>query len=337
MTILVTGGTGYIGSHTVVELLEGDYDVIVVDNLSASKARVLDRIQRITGRRPLFYQDDLRDTAAIERIFDTHPTISAVLHFAGLKSVDESIRIPLDYYQNNVTGTLNLCQVMAAAGVKRLVFSSSCTVYGPPATVPITEDAPVGAVVNPYGRSKYIIEEILADLHRSDPDWRVVLLRYFNPIGAHESGLIGEDPAGIPNNLVPYIAQVAVGKLPYLRIFGSDYQTRDGTGVRDYIHVVDLALGHLRALELMARAPGFRIYNLGTGQGYSVLEVLATFARVCGRDIPYRIVDRRPGDLAEAYADPGKALAELEWRAERDLEQMCADFWRWQSNNPDGY
>jgi UDP-glucose 4-epimerase len=337
MTILVTGGTGFIGSHTVVELLQADYEVIVIDNLSNSKGQVLDRIQKITGKRPQFYQADLRDKTAIARIFAAHPDITEVLHFAGLKSVAESTQRPLSYYENNVTGTLNLCQVMACHGVNRIIFSSSAIVYGVPDTVPITEDTLAGAAINPYGRSKHMVEEILGDIQKADPGWHIILLRYFNPTGAHPSGLIGEDPVGVPNNLFPYIAQVAIGKRPYLRVFGDDYPTRDGTGVRDYIHVVDLALGHLKALEKLAQEPGLHIYNLGTGKGYSVLEVVAAFAQACGHEIPYQIAERRPEDSAEAYADPTKANTELHWRAERDIQQMCADFWRWQSNNPDGY
>jgi UDP-glucose 4-epimerase len=337
MTVLVTGGTGYIGSHTVVELLQVNEQVVVIDNLSTSKENVLDRIQDITGKRPIFYEVDLQDMAAVEQVFDRHPEISVVIHFAGLKSVGESTQNPLDYYQNNVSGTLNLCYVMMCQNVKRLIFSSSGTIYGTPRSVPIREDAPVGAVTNPYGRTKFMIEEILGDLYRADPSWHITLLRYFNPVGAHPSGNIGEDPVGIPNNLFPYIAQVAIGKLPYLRVFGDDYSTRDGTGVRDYIHVMDLALGHLKALEKLRQEPGLHIYNLGTGKGHSVLEVIAAFAQASGQEIPYRIVERRPGDVAEAYADATKANSELNWQTERDLAQMCMDFWRWQMRNPDGY
>jgi UDP-glucose 4-epimerase len=337
MTVLVTGGTGYIGSHTVVELLQVNEQVVVIDNLSTSKENVLDRIQDITGKRPIFYEVDLQDMAAVEQVFDRHPEISVVIHFAGLKSVGESTQNPLDYYQNNVSGTLNLCYVMTCQNVKRLIFSSSGTIYGTPRSVPIREDAPVGAVTNPYGRTKFMIEEILGDLYRADPSWHITLLRYFNPVGAHPSGNIGEDPVGIPNNLFPYIAQVAIGKLPYLRVFGDDYSTRDGTGVRDYIHVMDLALGHLKALEKLRQEPGLHIYNLGTGKGHSVLEVIAAFAQASGQEIPYRIVERRPGDVAEAYADATKANSELNWQTERDLAQMCMDFWRWQMRNPDGY
>jgi UDP-glucose 4-epimerase len=337
MTVLVTGGTGYIGSHTVVELLQVNEQVVVIDNLSTSKENVLDRIQDITGKRPIFYEVDLQDMAAVEQVFDRHPEISVVIHFAGLKSVGESTQNPLDYYQNNVSGTLNLCYVMTCQNVKRLIFSSSGTIYGTPRSVPIREDAPVGAVTNPYGRTKFMIEEILGDLYRADPSWHITLLRYFNPVGAHPSGNIGEDPVGIPNNLFPYIAQVAIGKLPYLRVFGDDYSTRDGTGVRDYIHVMDLALGHLKALEKLRQEPGLHIYNLGTGKGHSVLEVIAAFAQASGQEIPYRIVERRPGDVAEAYADATKANSELNWQTERGLAQMCMDFWRWQMRNPDGY
>jgi UDP-glucose 4-epimerase len=337
MTVLVTGGTGYIGSHTVVELLQVNEQVVVIDNLSTSKENVLDRIQDITGKRPIFYEVDLQDMAAVEQVFDRHPEISVVIHFAGLKSVGESTQNPLDYYQNNVSGTLNLCYVMTCQNVKRLIFSSSGTFYGTPRSVPIREDAPVGAVTNPYGRTKFMIEEILGDLYRADPSWHITLLRYFNPVGAHPSGNIGEDPVGIPNNLFPYIAQVAIGKLPYLRVFGDDYSTRDGTGVRDYIHVMDLALGHLKALEKLRQEPGLHIYNLGKGKGHSVLEVIAAFAQASGQEIPDRIVERRPGDVAEAYADATKANSELNWQTERDLAQMCMDFWRWQMRNPDGY
>jgi UDP-glucose 4-epimerase len=337
MTVLVTGGTGYIGSHTVVELLQVNEQVVVIDNLSTSKENVLDRIQDITGKRPIFHEVDLQDMAAVEQVFDRHPEISVVIHFAGLKSVGESTQNPLDYYQNNVSGTLNLCYVMTCQNVKRLIFSSSGTIYGTPRSVPIREDAPVGAVTNPYGRTKFMIEEILGDIYRADPSWHITLLRYFNPVGAHPSGNIGEDPVGIPNNLFPYIAQVAIGKLPYLRVFGDDYSTRDGTGVRDYIHVMDLALGHLKALEKLRQEPGLHIYNLGTGKGHSVLEVIAAFAQASGQEIPYRIVERRPGDVAEAYADATKANSELNWQTERDLAQMCMDFWRWQMRNPDGY
>ncbi len=335
MRILVTGGAGYIGSHTCLELLHAGHDVVVVDNLSNSKEESLRRVQALAGRPLTFHQIDLLDRRGLDAVFSAAP-VDAVIHFAGLKAVGESVTIPLRYFHNNVTGTLNLCEAMVAHAVRDLVFSSSCTVYGDPASVPITEDFPLSAT-NPYGRSKLFIEEILRDLWRADPRWNIVLLRYFNPVGAHPSGHIGEDPNGIPNNLMPYVAQVAVGKLPTVRVFGNDYPTHDGTGVRDYIHVVDLAHGHLRALDRLAAAPGVVAYNLGTGQGYSVLEVVAAFGRAAGRAIPYEIVGRRPGDVAASYADPGKARAELGWAARRTLDDMCADAWRWQSQNPNGY
>ena len=335
MHILVTGGAGYIGSHTCVELLAAGYDVTVVDNLVNSKREAIDRVSELAGRPLAFHQADLLDRAALDAIFAASP-VDAVIHFAGLKAVGESVAQPLRYYHNNITGTLLLCEAMAAHGVKTLVFSSSATVYGDPSSVPITEDSPLGAL-NPYGRTKLMVEEILRDLYVADAAWNIALLRYFNPVGAHASGRIGEDPNGIPNNLVPYIAQVAVGKLPELRVFGDDYPTPDGTGVRDYIHVVDLALGHLKALEKLATAPGVVAYNLGTGRGYSVLEVLAAFERACGHPIARRIVARRPGDSAVTYADPARANRELGWAAERDIDEMCADVWRWQSHNPNGY
>lgn len=336
MKVLATGGTGYIGSHTVVELLDAGHEVVILDNLCNSSREVLVRIEELTGRAPDFYEADLRDPEALARIFREH-AIEAVIHFAGLKAVGESVEMPLDYYDNNVRGTLELCRAMADHEVKNLVFSSSCTVYGDPETVPITEELPVGRATNPYGRSKTFIEEILRDVHVSDPAWKVVLLRYFNPVGAHESGRIGEHPDGIPNNLVPSIAQVAVGKRPELRVFGDDYPTADGTCIRDYIHVVDLARGHVRTLETLAGSPGVAVYNLGTGRGYSVLEVLAAFQRACGREIAHRVVERRPGDVACVWADPTKARRELAWEATRDIDQMCADAWRWQSANPNGY
>ena len=335
MRILVTGGAGYIGSHTCVELLQVGYDVVVVDNLSNSKEEALRRMEEITGQRVEFHKVDLLDEAGLEAAFATGP-VEAVVHFAGLKAVGESVAQPLRYYHNNVTGTLVLLKVMQAHGVRDIVFSSSCTVYGDPHKVPITEDFPLTAT-NPYGWTKLIIEEILRDVHAAEHAWNVALLRYFNPVGAHHSGRIGEDPNGIPNNLVPYIAQVAVGRLRELSVFGGDYPTPDGTGVRDYIHVVDLAIGHLKALEKLRQNPGVVTYNLGTGRGYSVLEVVAAFERASGRKIPYRIVARRPGDVALTYADPSKANRELGWCAERGLDEMCADVWRWQSNNPDGY
>jgi UDP-glucose 4-epimerase len=333
--ILVTGGAGYIGSHTSVELLTAGHEVVIFDNLCNSSERALEAITRVTNRRPAFVHGDLRDRVALDTVMRTH-AFDAVLHFAGLKAVGESVEMPLAYFDNNVHGTLNLLHSMSAHGVKTVVFSSSATVYGDPDTVPITEDAPT-RTTNPYGRSKLIIEQMLMDLHASDPTWRVSLLRYFNPVGAHHSGELGEDPRGIPNNLMPYISQVAVGKLPYLRVFGNDYPTRDGTGVRDYIHVVDLARGHLAALAYLANVRGLAIHNLGTGRGYSVLEAVAAFEAASGRPIAYRVVERRPGDIAECYADPTKAERELGWRAEYDLEDMCRDVWRWQSQHPDGF
>jgi len=335
MNILVTGGAGYIGSHTCIELLDAGYDVVVVDNLSNSKFESLKRVQEITGKRLAFQEYDLLEKTAIESIFHEH-AIDAVIHFAGLKAVGESVSIPLSYYHNNITGTLNLCQAMLDHGVKNLVFSSSATVYGDPHTVPIKEDFPLCAT-NPYGRTKLMIEEILRDLHASDNEWNVALLRYFNPVGAHTSGRIGEDPNDIPNNLMPFISQVAVGKLPELSVFGNDYPTRDGTGVRDYIHVVDLARGHLSALKILGACPGIVTYNLGTGRGYSVLEMIRAFEEASGKKVPYRIAPRRPGDIASCYADPSKAQAELNWTAHKGIADMCADAWRWQSLNPDGY
>jgi UDP-glucose 4-epimerase len=335
MRILVTGGAGYIGSHTCVELLQAGYEVVVIDNLSNSKEESLIRVQELTGKSLEFHQLDLADFTGLERIFKSRP-VDAVIHFAGLKAVGESVGKPLHYYANNVGGTVTLCQVMQTQGVRNLVFSSSCTVYGEPQTVPIQEDFPRSAT-NPYGRTKLMIEDILSDLHVADTSWNIALLRYFNPVGAHPSGRIGEDPHGIPNNLVPYIAQVAVGKLPELKVFGDDYPTPDGTGVRDYIHVIDLAVGHLRALEKLQTNPGVVPYNLGTGQGDSVLEFVAAFERVCGKKIHYKIVARRPGDVPISYADPAKAERELQWKAARGIDEMCADVWRWQTMNPDGY
>jgi UDP-glucose 4-epimerase len=335
MRILVTGGAGYIGSHTCVELLKAGYEVVVVDNLSNSKEEAIHRVDEISHGRVEFHQVDLVDEAGLEAVF-RRGRVEAVIHFAGLKAVGESVAQPLRYYHNNVTGTLVLLKVMGAHGVKDLVFSSSCTVYGEPQRVPVTEDFPLSAT-NPYGRTKLIIEDMLRDLYVADPSWNVALLRYFNPVGAHPSGRIGEDPNGIPNNLLPYIAQVAVGRLKQLSVFGGDYPTPDGTGVRDYIHVVDLATGHLKALEKLRQKPGVVAYNLGTGRGNSVLEVVAAFERASGREIPYRIVARRPGDVALTYADPSKAQRELGWRAELGLDEMCADVWRWQENNPNGY
>ena len=335
MRILVTGGAGYIGSHACIELLNAGYEVVVLDNLSNSKEESLRRAQEITGKTLEFHLADLLDKPAIDRIFD-RAQVDAVIHFAGLKAVGESVTIPLRYYHNNITGTLNLCDAMSAHGVKHLVFSSSATVYGDPHTVPITEDFPTTAT-NPYGWTKWMIEQILRDAYRADKTWNIALLRYFNPIGAHASGRIGEDPNGIPNNLLPYIAQVAVGKLPKVSVFGNDYPTPDGTGVRDYIHVVDLSIGHVRALEKLRTNPGLVTYNLGTGNGYSVLQVIAAFEKACGKKIPYQLVARRAGDVAACYADPAKAKAELGWIAERGIDQMCADSWAWQSKNPNGY
>lgn len=335
MKILVTGGAGYIGSHACVELLNAGYEVVVLDNLSNSKEEALRRVQEITGKSLKFYKADLLDTEALDTIFKQE-SIDAVMHFAGLKAVGESVSIPLRYYHNNITGTLLLCEAMQKYGVKNMVFSSSATVYGDPSRVPITEDFPLSAT-NPYGHTKLMIEQILRDLYISDNSFNIAILRYFNPVGAHKSGLIGEDPKGIPNNLVPYITQVAAGKLDELKVFGNDYPTPDGTGVRDYIHVVDLVLGHLKALDKLMTNPGVVTYNLGTGKGYSVLEMVNAFIKVTGKPIPYRIVDRRPGDIASCYADPSKANKELGWKATRGLEEMCQDAWRWQSNNPNGY
>jgi UDP-glucose 4-epimerase len=335
MNILVTGGAGYIGSHTCIELLEAGYGVVVVDNLSNSKEESLKRVRRITGKDLVFHQADLLHREALTSIFKNR-RIDAVIHFAGLKAVGESVSQPLRYYHNNITGTLNLCQVMGEFGVKDIVFSSSATVYGDPASVPIREDFPLHAT-NPYGRSKLMIEEILKDLHASDPGWNVALLRYFNPVGAHRSGIIGEDPNDIPNNLLPFVSQVAIGKLPILSVFGNDYPTHDGTGVRDYIHVVDLAIGHIHALERLKARPGVVTYNLGTGRGYSVLDMVNAFEKASGRKVAYQIAPRRPGDIASCYADPSKAHAELGWQARRGIEEMCEDTWRWQSTNPGGY
>lgn len=335
MKILVTGGAGYIGSHTCLELLRTGYEVVVVDNLSNSKVDSLKRVQDLAGKSLEFHQVDLLDQPGLAGVFDK-AEIEAVVHFAGLKAPGESVSMPLRYYQNNVTGSLILCEEMKSHHVKNLVFSSSATVYGDPHSVPVKEDFPLSAT-NPYGRSKLMVEDILRDLYASDPDWNIALLRYFNPVGAHPSGRIGEDPNGIPNNLVPYIAQVAVGKLARLPVYGNDYPTPDGTGIRDYLHVVDLAIGHLKAIEKLKSNPGAVAYNLGTGQGYSVLEMVAAFERACGKKIPYEVVARRPGDVAVSYADPSKAGEELGWEAVRGIDAMCADTWRWQSQNPNGY
>ncbi|MCL1040959.1 UDP-glucose 4-epimerase GalE [Shewanella marisflavi] len=335
MTILVTGGAGYIGSHTVVELLNDDQQVVIIDNLSNSSVEALKRVEQITGKGFTFYQGDVLNKAFLQKVFTDH-NIDSVIHFAGLKAVGESVAQPLRYYENNVTGTLVLCEVMAEFNVKNLVFSSSATVYGDPASLPITEDFPTGAT-NPYGQSKLMVEHILKDLHHSDPSWNIARLRYFNPVGAHESGLIGEDPNDIPNNLMPFIAQVAVGQREKLSVFGDDYDTHDGTGVRDYIHVVDLAKGHLKALEKLNTQPGLVTYNLGTGQGYSVLDMVKAFEKACGRSIAYQIAPRRPGDIAACYADPHKAQSELNWQATHSIEDMANSSWHWQSSNPNGY
>ncbi len=336
MKVLVTGGAGYIGTHTCVELLEAGFEVIVADNLCNSKETAIERVEKITGKKVKFYKVDILDKAALEQVFIENKPDS-VIHFAGLKAVGESVSIPLKYYHNNITGTLILCELMEKYQVKNLVFSSSATVYGDPASVPIAEEFQL-SVTNPYGRTKLMIEEILKDLYVADASWNIALLRYFNPIGAHESGTIGEDPNGIPNNLVPYITQVAVGKLKEVKVFGDDYNTVDGTGVRDYIHVVDLAKGHIKALEKLSREHvGVREYNLGTGNGYSVLQVIKAFSEACGKDIPYKIAGRRPGDIAACYAKPDRAKNELDWTAEKGLPEMCVDSWRWQSQNPEGY
>ncbi|AIO67793.1 UDP-glucose 4-epimerase GalE [Burkholderia oklahomensis] len=334
-TILVTGGAGYIGSHTAVELLEHGYDVVIADNLVNSKAESVRRIEQITGRQPAFHQVDVCDEAALAKVFDAHP-ITGTIHFAALKAVGESVAMPLEYYQNNLGGLLAVLKVMRERNVKQFVFSSSATVYGVPERSPIDETFPLSAT-NPYGQTKLMAEQILRDVEIADPAWRVATLRYFNPVGAHESGLIGEDPAGIPNNLMPYVAQVAVGKLEKLRVFGSDYSTPDGTGVRDYIHVVDLARGHIAALDALERRDASLTVNLGTGRGYSVLEVVRAFEEASGRPVPYELVARRPGDVAECYANPAAAAETIGWKAEYDLDRMCADHWRWQENNPRGF
>ena len=336
MKILVTGGTGFIGSHTCVELLNSGYDVVIADNLYNSKALVVDRIETITGKRPAFYELDICDREALNALFDKED-IDAAIHFAGYKAVGESTQKPIEYYHNNIESTLVLCDVMRKHGVKKIVFSSSATVYGDPAFVPITEECPLGETTNPYGATKSMQERILTDIWRSDNEWQVMLLRYFNPIGAHASGLIGEDPKGIPNNLLPYVAQVASGKRECIHVFGNDYDTPDGTGIRDYIHVVDLAKGHVKAIEGMETLPGVQIFNLGTGNGYSVLDIIKAFSAACGRDLPYVIDPRRPGDVAQCYSDPAKAREVLGWTAEYDIEDMCRDAWNWQSKNPNGY
>ncbi len=337
MSILVSGGAGYIGSHTCVELIEAGYEIVVADNLVNASEESIRRVERITGRKVPFVKAELCNPAEVEALFTAHPGIDAVIHFAGLKAVGESVAKPLEYYTNNLVNTLVLLNAMRAHGVKNFVFSSSATVYGDPASVPIREDFPTGGTTNPYGTTKLFIERILTDVCKADPSLNVALLRYFNPIGAHESGLIGEDPNGIPNNLVPYIAQVAVGKLEKLHVYGDDYPTPDGTGVRDYIHVVDLARGHVAALKKLAGNCGLFVCNLGTGKGYSVFDVLHAYERACGKTLPYTVDPRRPGDIAACYADPSKAREELGWEAKYGIEEMCASSWNWQSKNPNGY
>ncbi|WAX71918.1 UDP-glucose 4-epimerase GalE [Gallibacterium anatis] len=336
MAVLVTGGAGYIGSHTVVELLNANREVVVLDNLSNSSAKSLDRVKQITGKAVTFYQGDVLDRALLKRIFADH-NIESVIHFAGLKAVGESVVKPIEYYRNNVEGSLTLLDEMRQAGVFNFVFSSSATVYGDPEIIPITEQCKVGGTTNPYGTSKFMVERIIMDVVKAIPQFSMTILRYFNPVGAHESGLIGEDPNGIPNNLLPYISQVAIGKLQQLSVFGSDYPTHDGTGVRDYIHVVDLAVGHLKALNRHENDAGLHIYNLGTGTGYSVLDMVHAFEKVNNIKIPYRLTERRAGDIAVCYSDPSLALKELGWKTDRDLEQMMRDTWNWQKNNPNGY
>ena len=336
MKILVTGGAGYIGSHTCVELLNAGYDVVIVDNLYNSNEKAVERIKEITGKDLLFYEADITDGEALDRIF-SEEKIDAVIHFAGYKAVGESVQKPMEYYSNNISGTLTLTKVMQKYGVKNIIFSSSATVYGDPAFVPITEECPKGICTNPYGWTKWMLEQILTDIHTSDPKWNVILLRYFNPIGAHSSGLIGEDPKGIPNNLLPYVSQVAIGKLPLIGVFGNDYDTPDGTGVRDYIHVVDLAIGHVKAVTKLEKNEGVCVYNLGTGNGYSVLQVIHAFEKACGHKLPYEIRPRRAGDIATCYCDPTKAKRELGWEAQYGIDEMCASSWKWQSKNPNGY
>ncbi|HCG8436042.1 TPA: UDP-glucose 4-epimerase GalE [Vibrio parahaemolyticus] len=335
MKVLVTGGMGYIGSHTCIQMIEAGMTPVILDNLYNSKSTVLERIEKVSGVKPTFIEADIRDKAALVEALKAH-NIEAVIHFAGLKAVGESVEKPLEYYDNNVNGTLVLVDAMREAGVKSLVFSSSATVYGDPASVPITEDFPTSAT-NPYGRSKLMVEECLTDFQKANPDWSITLLRYFNPVGSHPTGELGEDPQGIPSNLMPFISQVAVGRREFLSVFGSDYPTKDGTGVRDYIHVMDLSDGHVAALEKVGSKAGLHIYNLGTGNGYSVLEMVKAFENACGKNVPYQLVERRPGDIAECWADPSKAMNELGWKASRTLEEMTGDTWRWQSNNPQGY
>ncbi len=336
MAVLVTGGAGFIGSHTVVELQNAGYEPVVVDNLSNSSAKSLERVQEITGKPVKFYEADILDAAALDRIFEEND-IDSVIHFAGLKAVGESVQKPWEYYNNNITGSLVLFDVMKKHGVKNIIFSSSATVYGTPAQIPVTEKCPKGEITNPYGQTKSMLEQMLMDIQKADPQWNVILLRYFNPIGAHKSGKIGENPNGIPNNLMPYVTQVAVGKLKCLGVFGDDYDTPDGTGVRDYIHVVDLALGHVKSIEKLKQNPGLKIYNLGTGTGYSVLDIVKNFEAATGVKVPYEIKPRRAGDIATNYADATLAKEELGWVAERGIKEMCEDAWRWQSNNPNGF
>ena len=336
MTILITGGAGYIGSHTALELLNEGYDVVVFDNLSNSSQESLRRVEELTGKQVCFYEGDVQDEDALRAMFKEQK-IDAVIHCAALKAVGESVQKPLEYYQNNISGTLTLLKVMREVDVKNIVFSSSATVYGSPEEMPITEACPKGQCTNPYGWTKSMMEQIMSDVQKADPSWNVILLRYFNPVGAHKSGRIGEDPKGIPNNLMPYISQVAVGKLEKLGVFGNDYDTPDGTGVRDYIHVVDLAIGHVKAINYIFTNPGLDVINLGTGQGYSVLDMVKAFSKACGKEIPYEIKPRREGDIAMCYADPSKAAKVLGWKAERGLDEMCEDTWRWQSQNPGGY
>lgn len=336
MNVLVTGGTGYIGSHTCIELVKEGHRVVIVDNLSNSSIKCLERLETILGKRLSFYKTDILDTEQMDKIIRTEH-IEAVIHFAGLKAVGESVRLPLEYYRNNISGTLSLCSAMKKNNVKKIIFSSSATVYGEPKEIPITEGCEKGICTNPYGWTKSMIEQILTDLHTSDPEWNVVLLRYFNPIGADKSGLIGEDPKGIPNNLLPYVSQVAVGKLDCIQVFGSDYDTHDGTGVRDYIHVTDLAKGHTAAMKKLDEKSGVRIYNLGTGKGYSVLDVIHSFEKACKKELKIRMTGRRAGDIAVCYADPSLAFKELGWKAVYGLDEMCEDSWRWQKNNPNGF
>ncbi|SDN32526.1 UDP-glucose 4-epimerase [Paenibacillus sp. yr247] len=333
--LLITGGAGYIGNHACIELLNTGYELVVIDNFSNSKVEALTRVQEITGKKFKVYNASLLNSDILEKVFSENH-IDGVMHFAGLKSVGESVKLPLDYYHNNITGTISLCMTMQKYGVKKLVFSSSATVYGVPEWVPIQEDFPLRAT-NPYGRTKQMTEEILADLCQSDEDWSIAALRYFNPIGSHPSGRIGEDPNGIPNNLIPYITQVAIGRIDELKVLGHDYPTQDGTGVRDYIHIEDLAKGHVKAIEKVISTNGFHTYNLGTGRGYSVLEIVNVFEKISGKKIKYSLIDRRPGDIAVCYADPSKANRELNWVAEKGIEEMCSDAWRWQLNNPNGY